>query len=180
MEVKQLIKNTWNSVPHLHVEERLSLCRRAICKWSKEFYENSRKTIESLRNQLKEAMTEIISNEELIYQINSDLLQTYKKEEAFWTQKSRQLWLTLGDSNTSYFHATTKARQARNRLSVIEDGEGIPVYEEEQIAAVICNFYSNLFTSFGQDGTHIVNLALKPCISLQTNEELIRMHLLWK
>lgn len=174
MEVKQLIKETWDSVPHLHVEDKLALCRKAICKWSKRFYENSRQTLESLRNQLEEAMIDPNPDEETIYQLNNSLLQTYKKEEEFWKQRSRQLWLTLGDSNTAYFHASTKARQARNRLSVIEDARGVPYYEKEQITSVICDFYNNLFTSSGQDGAHIVNDAIKPCISRETNEILIR------
>lgn len=83
MEVKQLIKETWDSVPHLHVEDKLALCRKAICKWSKRFYENSRQTLESLRNQLEEAMIDPNPDEETIYQLNNSLLQTYKKEEEF-------------------------------------------------------------------------------------------------
>ena len=174
MEVKQLIKETWDSVPHLHVEDKLALCRKAICKWSKRFYENSRQTLEYLRKQLEEAMIDPNPDEETIYQLNNSLLQTYKKEEEFWKQRSRQLWLTLGDSNTAYFHASTKARQARKKLSVIEDARGVPYYEGEQITSVICDFYNNLFTSSGQDGAHIVNDAIKPCISRETNEILIR------
>ncbi|CAG7886606.1 unnamed protein product, partial [Brassica rapa] len=130
--------------------------------------------LESLREQLEEAMTDSKPNEERIYQLNSNLLQNYKKEEEFWKQRSRQLWLTLGDSNTAYFHASTKARQARNRLTVIEDAEGSPRYEEDQITSVICDFYNKLFTSSGNDGSQIVEEAIKPCISQETNEMLTR------
>ena len=118
-EVKQLIKDSQERFPHLHVEEKLSLCRQAICKQSKNFYDNSRKILDTLRERLEIAMTDPIHNEDLIFQINKDIIQTYRKEEEFWKQRSRQLWLILGDSNTSYFHSTTKARQARNRLLVI-------------------------------------------------------------
>lgn len=43
------------------------------------------------------------------------------------------MWLTLGDSNTGYFHAISKGRKAKNRLSVIENDEGEPKFEEDQI-----------------------------------------------
>lgn len=109
-EIKQLVKEIWERNHHLHIEDKLSLCRQAICNWSKLFYENSRKTLETLRDKLENAMTTPTHDEDLIYQINRDLLQTYKNEEEFWKQRSSQLWLILGDSNTSYFHATTKAR----------------------------------------------------------------------
>ena len=173
IEVKQIIKDIWESTPYLHVEEKLSLCRRAICKWSKKFYENSRKTLDALRERLEAAMIDPIHNEEVIFQINKELLHNYRKEEEFWKQRSRQLWLILGDSN-SFFHSSTKARQARNRLSVIEDENGIPCFEEEQITEVICKFYKELFTSAQRDGSDIVKAAITPCISQQTNEELIR------
>lgn len=138
------------------------------------FYENSRETLELLKDQLEEAIMDPIHNEEKIYHLNTSLLQNYSKEEDFWKQRSRQLWLTLEDSNTAFFHASTKARQARNRLSVLEDAEGIPHYEEAEITAEICDFYNKLFTTSGKDGTHIIEDALKPCITDEINEMLIR------
>lgn len=163
-EVKEIIKQTWEGYPHLSVEARLSLCRKAICRWSKQFQENSRKTLESRKERLDTEMTNPTSNEELIQHLNGELLIYYKKEEESWKQRSRQLWLTLGDANTSYFHAATKGRRARNRLSVLEDERGIPCFEEDQISSVICNFYSELFTSSYTNGSQTVNEALKPCI----------------
>lgn len=81
MEVRALIKKTWESVPYLHVEERLSQCRRAICKWSKKHYEDSRETIEKLRAQLDEEMSKLSQIDDIIYQINRSLLHAYVKEE---------------------------------------------------------------------------------------------------
>ena len=139
MEVRTLIKKAWDSVPHLHVEEKLSHCRSEICKWSKKHYEDSRESIEKLHTQLDNEMSKSTQNQEVIYQINRSLLQAYVKEEEFWKQRSRQLWLTLGNSNTSYFHAMEKGKKARNRVSVIEDDRGVPWFEEEQIAAITGN-----------------------------------------
>lgn len=156
------------------MEEKLSMCRRAICHWSKKFQENSRKEIEGLREQLDAAMSNPIPDDAAIHELNKKLLTAYKSEEEFWRQRSRQLWLTLGDANTSYFHAVTKGRKARNRLSVIEDADGLPCFEEEQISNVICRYYDKLFTSSPHDGRQTIEKALAPCISNNTNETLIR------
>ncbi|CAN6835361.1 unnamed protein product [Brassica oleracea] len=51
------------------------------------------------------------------------------------------------DSNTGYFHAISKGRSTRNKFSVIEDKDGLPHYEEEQIANIISSFYADLFKS---------------------------------
>ena len=50
--VKNLIETTWKAASDLPVINRISKCRKAIVAWSKEFYVNSRKKI----NELKEAL----------------------------------------------------------------------------------------------------------------------------
>lgn len=92
-------------------------------------------------------MENLVPDEALIHELNLKLLHLYKKEEEFWKQRSRQLWLSLGDSNTGYFHAVAKVRSAKNMMSIIEDKSGLPVYEKEQISEVISAFYYDLYIS---------------------------------
>lgn len=114
-------------------------------------------------------------NEARIQDLNKLLLKAYQDEEAHWKQKSRQLWLTLGDSNSGYFHAVTKSRNARNRLTVLEDDSGTPHYEEDQISALVCSYYEKLFTANQvEEDNDTVLKALKPCVSQEWNERLTR------
>ena len=156
------------------MEEKLSCCRKAICRWSKLFHENSRRTLESLRSLLDEALSDPIPNDELIHDLNTGLLKAYKAEEEYWRQRSRQLWLTLGDSNTAYFHASTKVRKSENRMTVIEDDHGVPWLEEEQITGVICKYFDQIFISEYHDGLQTIEKSLKPCVTDAMNEELLK------
>jgi len=65
-----------------------------------------------------------------------DLQKDYHKacrvEEEYWRQKSRSLWLQVGDKNTSYFHKQFEARKQYKNVSeiqfqdkLIKDFEGI-------------------------------------------------------
>ena len=114
-----------------------------------------------MREKLDLAMTSLCADEILISSLNVNLIRAYKAEEDFWKQRSRQLWLELGDRNTGYFHASTKARRARNRITTIEDHEGLPVYENGKIAEVISNYFSNIFTS---SNPLLLTLLLKRCL----------------
>ena len=105
--------------------------------------------------------------------LNKNLLHAYKAEEEFWKQQSRQLWLTLGNRNTGYFHASTKGRRVRNRITILEDSPGAPVYEDSQIIKVISDYFNLIFTSTNPSTADIVNKALTPCISDATNALLI-------
>lgn len=155
---------------HLQISKRIGRCRKAISSWSREHYVNSQKQITVLKEKFDRAMADHIADDTYISLLNKSLLQAYKAEEDYWKQRSRQTWLALGDRNTAYFHASTKGRRARNRLTVIEDASGTPLFEDEQIATVISDYYSHIFTSTNPPAAELVQQALPPCISEELND----------
>lgn len=171
-EIKLLVDATWTSGSHLTVAERISRCRHAIASWSKISYVNSQKKIVELKAALDQAMAATLIEDSSISSLNRDLLQAYKAEEEFWKQRSRQLWLSFGDRNTGFFHAATKGRRARNRISVIEDTSGNPIFEEDEIGKVIAEYFKKIFTSSNPAAVDIVSRAIAPCITPETNEKL--------
>ncbi|KAK7292750.1 hypothetical protein RJT34_15603 [Clitoria ternatea] len=56
-----------------------------------------------------------------ISEIQDQINQIRKREEVYWSQRSRIQWLRWGDSNTRFFHASTIQRRARNRILRIQD-----------------------------------------------------------
>jgi len=140
-EVTQLVEEYWQRDLIEEVELKINRCRHAIIAWSREKHLNSQKKIEEYRLKLENGMTCLTSDQSLINNISEDLKKAYLAEEEHWKQRSRQLWLTLGDKNTGFFHASTKGRKAVNKFSVIEDDAGLTFYEEHQILKVISEYY---------------------------------------
>ncbi|KAG2293000.1 hypothetical protein Bca52824_039669 [Brassica carinata] len=118
----------------MQVSERIKLIRGIISRWNKEHQANSRVLIDQKRHELEEAQSSTTNDIELIHRVTEDLKKAYRAEEAYWRQRSRLLWLRLGDRNSGFFHAATKNRKRANALTVIEDGSGNPVFQEGEIA----------------------------------------------
>lgn len=151
---------------------KISRCRGAIIKWSREKHINSQKKIEECRSKLEEAMSNPETDPSLLNTINEDLKKAYNEEEEFWKQRSRLLWLTLGEKNSGYFHAITKGRRVINKFSVLVNEEGQAVYEESQILEVISAYYQNIFTAVEGEREQTITEAIQPCISDDTNSTL--------
>lgn len=145
-EVKEIIDKTGKEFNHLQIADRINRCRKAISTWSRKHYINSQKLITELKEKLDLDMTDLVADDVNISLLNRSLLHAYKSEEDYWKQRNRQTWLALGDRNTGYY-ASTKSRRARNRITVMEESSGTPVFEDEHITTVITSYFSNIFTS---------------------------------
>lgn len=175
-EVAQLINTVWTEAIGMAVTERIKLIRGVISRWNKEHQANSRMQIDTKRHELDEAQSSPTNDTQLIHKITEELKKAYKAEEAYWRQRSRVLWLRLGDRNSGFFHSATKNRKRANALTVIEDSDGTLVYKEGEIAQVIVKYFGTLFTSLSgepADIKQIVDGALQPIISNKDNERLI-------
>lgn len=71
-------------------------------------------------------------------------------EESFLRQKSRIRWCSEGDSNTSFFHKSVKAHQARNNISSLRNDMDERVTDKEQIKLLLVNYYQQLLGTKSQ------------------------------
>ena len=89
-----------------------------------------------------------------------------------WRQKSRELWLKLGDKNSNFFHLSTIIRRKRNNINAIKNEEGTWIQEANQIRA---HFRENFIDLFKEEDAcfleHLDHLVL-PCIIEEENEGL--------
>lgn len=126
---------------------KLASTRSAISAWNWVQQHNSMKIIEQKKAELNESLSKPIEDTARIQEISPQLNSAYQAEEEFWRQRSRLLWLKLGDRNTGFFHAITKTRKRANAFSVLEKDDGIVVHKEEEIVQVIGEYFDKLFTT---------------------------------
>jgi hypothetical protein len=73
-----------------------------------------------------------------------DLLE---KEELWWCQRSRALWLAHGDKNTKFFHLKASQRRRKNKIEAITDSMGTNHTDREKIEQTFLEHFQHLFTS---------------------------------
>lgn len=129
------------------IYEKIGNCRKAIARWKRRNPSNNLKLIEKLKMELERAQSDdsITSEEEL--ELKWKLCEAYREEELFWKQKSRAIWLREGDRNTKFFHAKTKQRRARNRITKLMDSLGNWVETEDGIESLATAYFDSLFTA---------------------------------
>ena len=77
--------------------------------------------------------------------LKSELNNHLMQEESQLRQKSREIWLQLGDKNSRFFHASIMARQARNYICHLYISTGRRVSNYEEFRNVAPNYYNKLF-----------------------------------
>lgn len=172
-EAKKVISDSWRGTPARSVSEKLASARSAISMWNKTQQRNSQAIIEQKKHELDAALVSPINDVILIQDIATKLNAAYLAEEEYWQQRSRQLWLKLGDRNTGYFHAITKSRKRANAFLVIEGVDRQMVHKEEEIVQVIDAYFQNLFATSPGERSETDRHALRPLVSDEDNTALI-------
>ena len=101
-----------------------------------------------------------------------DLSEWLIKSKALWRQKSRELWLKLGDKNSQFFHLSTIIYRQSNNIGALKKEDSSWIQETSQIRA---HFRDSFINQFKEEETcfpeHFKHLIL-PCITEEENESL--------
>lgn len=78
-------------------------------------------------------------------QLKMELEKWLGIEESQLRQKSRELWLNLGDKNTKFFYSSLKNRYNKNSISHLFDGEGRAATDIIKLRNEAVDFYDKLY-----------------------------------
>ncbi|KAF7825477.1 putative protein phosphatase 2C 65 [Senna tora] len=160
----------------LELIRRLEDCKEGLVKWSREAFRNNKVVIAKLFEQLRSCSDELLTedlklrNEEIL----KGLEEAWDREEKYWFQRSRVNWLSFGDRNSKYFHASVMQRRRRNKILRLKNRDGNWLGSEGEVAACFTEFYSDLFKKGGSRDFSKVLDYVKPVITEADNEVLLK------
>jgi len=149
-ELRQVILEGWKSPdlpPNATIMEHISSCRKALSEWRRQNNVNSAKLVEDLKEKVEGLYADDSATTGEIAAALKELSEALKSEEMFWKQKSRVFWLREGDMNTKFFHALTKQRRARNKITQLVDEDGNIVEDDEGLVAIATSYFRQIFES---------------------------------
>ncbi|XP_070011185.1 uncharacterized protein [Nicotiana sylvestris] len=145
-------------------------------------YNSVDKKVEMLKDQLQEVQKRIdndLFNNTIILEEKELLMQVEKWQgiqENVYRQKSRAVWITVGDSNTKFFHRHLKARQARNRICTICNELGQKLTDPLLVEQQFISFFEDLLGTRDSELPCLdVNIARNgPCLNREQQLNMIK------
>ena len=147
----EVIESAWKDQvagsKFIRLYKKQASTRDTLRKWNKKVFGNCQNKINSLLLGIKEIQQgpPIENSGALEDALQSKLSKWLLRSETLWSQKSRELWLKLGDRNTKFFHLSTIFRRKRNNIDAIRDEQGSWFTETESIRSLFLNSFKNLF-----------------------------------
>ncbi|KAL4303233.1 hypothetical protein GQ457_10G009960 [Hibiscus cannabinus] len=105
--------------------------------------------IPRLRSEINRLSSRRLSPEDLevLLAAKGKLCHLLNVQEAYWVQRSRVLWLSAGDRNTSFFHAKASARKKKNVLMGLYDANGYWQTSTREVLRIASNYFVALFSA---------------------------------
>ena len=89
-------------------------------------------------------------------------------------------WLREGDRNTKKFHALTKQRRARNKITQLLDENGNIVEDEEGLVAIATSYFRQIFESSNPEDIEEALAQVPTMITGTMNDNLIALVTKWE
>ena len=98
------------------------------------------------------------------------------KEERYWQQRSKDLWLKSRDRNSKFFHCKASVRRVKNSIVGILNSNDVWCEDKEGIAYIAESYFNNIFSSSSphSSGLDMVLNTMEPKVSPEMNEQLDR------
>ena len=118
-----VIQEAWNQVdprgsPMFRLFEKIKYCRMSLIGWSRFSFGNTKAKLEEKQKELEELTNQNLGDQmESINMVKGEINRLLYQEELTWMQRSRAIWLLVGDKNTKFFHQRASQKRPKKKKS---------------------------------------------------------------
>lgn len=146
-EFKYVFDAAWIPYSH-HIPDAIENVGKEAKQWNRSVFGNIFKKKKDVTEEL-EKLQKLPFLSQIQTMRQTELITSYKHllrcEELIWFQKSRVDWLSKGDLNTKFYHASTLVRRGRNCVLALKvDGDSWS-YEEETLREFVTNHFRMIY-----------------------------------
>ncbi|KAL4378923.1 hypothetical protein GQ457_02G026950 [Hibiscus cannabinus] len=168
-----LVQNTWQQT-NGSVNDKLKSVGTNLQSWQSHQRSVTSGRIISLTKFtnycLKRPLTQSIMENYL--QAKEELHKLLDINEAYWDQRSRNLWLAHGDKNTKFFHARANVRRKKNKLFGLYGSNNNWQVSNEAIMDIVVDYFRTLFASSNPEISDQILNNIKTYVTPSMNEAL--------
>lgn len=149
-----VIANCWEDMATCTLLDKLANCCLKLEEWGGGLIKEIKDNLKLYRNQMKKYRSRRdVQGLQLYSEARWNFLRLIEKQEIFWQQRAKQLWLAEGDENSRYFHNYASKRKSRNHITGLMDSNGIWQESNDAVRNIITDYFSQLFqTSQAAEG----------------------------
>ncbi|KAL0311521.1 UNVERIFIED_CONTAM: putative ribonuclease H protein [Sesamum angustifolium] len=148
-----MVTETWrltsSSQSATTLRDKILAVGARLSTWGKLFGRETRERITTLERSLLSLNQEVLTGErkERELKLKAELTKLITQEEIFWKQRSKDLWLKVGDCNSSFFHAKANRRHHNNSIQRLKKDDGTWGETKEEVQQIIVDYFENMFKS---------------------------------
>jgi exonuclease III len=143
-----IVKETWDKNQG-SIDSRLQHTLNALHSWGSKTFGIIPRRIKTTQQDLHNLQQQQ-ENHDIARQIKEkekELDDLLEKEEMWWSQRAKTLWLIHGDKNTNFFHQKASQCRRKNKIEAIKDAMNVTQTEKENIEEIFLNHFKLLFTT---------------------------------
>lgn len=160
--------------PGLNIQQKVTACSERLAVWGREVTGNFSGRIRKCKENLKRFRGgRDVQSIAQYKEAKQRLSHIYNQREVFWRQRSKQLWLQAGDSNSKYFHQAASKRRRNNQIEKLKNEEGQWVQWDNGLPELISRYFSELFNASESDWQEIIDCVPRT-VTAEQNEELVK------
>jgi hypothetical protein len=141
-----------------------------LSAWGSNVLGSLEKRIKELRKELELCRRGVLSGEQVAREgvLRYRLDKAEEQKDLYWKQRAHVKWMTYGDRNTAFFHASCMERRRKNKIGSLKKESGGWVEKEVEKRNFITNHFSQLFRSSGNQNSE----RLLDCVENKVTNEM--------